>query len=146
MVEKTSKVAHIRQLLTDHPDMPVKQLAKKAKSDPSAVYRVRMQMRGLEATTRKSVRKTLDAVAASESATSNGNGKKRPKMCIELHLPEGPANILIRDQEGVLIGTLVLEKDGLSYRRPNQKPTVNGDRKIGWPFLDKIMDLGFVAQ
>ncbi len=65
-------------------------------------------------------------------------------LSLSLQLPRiaGLSEIKVRNGGGALLGTLILNAEGLSYRRPNQKLPV--DRVIRWETLDKLMQVGFV--
>lgn len=66
----------------------------------------------------------------------------RPALLMDLQLgvTAGQVEVKLRGGRGEMIGTLVLESIGVSYRRPNQKAPA--DRSITWATLDKIMQLG----
>ncbi len=67
-----------------------------------------------------------------------------PALSVSIQLPavSGGAEIKLRNGGGELLGTLVLEQDGMIYRRPNQKSAP--DRKLSWTVLDKLMQSGLV--
>jgi hypothetical protein len=62
---------------------------------------------------------------------------------LSIRLPiNGNAIIQVRNGSTTLLGTLILESDGIRYKRPNQK--LAADRKLTWSVLDKLMQLGII--
>jgi len=73
--------------------------------------------------------------------------RKKPKqstaaLSISIRLPEigGAAEIKVRNGGNELVGTLLIESEGICYRRPNQKSAA--ERGLSWDSLDKLMQLG----
>ena len=84
----------------------------------------------------------------SVTSTKNTPGKKKAPaqqehpVAISLQLHEvDSAMIQLRNGNGNLIGTLVVDNEGVAYRRPNQKTMP--DRKLKWDLMDRLMQVGF---
>lgn len=63
-------------------------------------------------------------------------------MRLEAQVPKDGLILKIRDNQGTMMGTLIIDKEGVSFRRPNQKNTEN-ERKLKWTILEKLMEVGF---
>jgi hypothetical protein len=116
------KTERIEKILRDNPEKSVREIAEEIGVDTSWVYRVRAGLR--DETPRKKPKPDGPC----------------PVMSMSLSLKGGDfVHIQLRNGKE-LLGTIVLDAEGLGYRRPNQKS--QPDRKIKWEILDRLMDIG----
>lgn len=51
--------------------------------------------------------------------------------------------IQVKDHKGEMQGTLVLDAEGIRYKRPNQKKPA--ERRISWQNLGRLMDISLAV-
>lgn len=107
-----SKKEAIIGYIKNHPEADNKTVAKAVKCSVSFVVQVRRTV-----------------------ATKGGNSIKNG---VYIDTGNSTLTVAIRDGGGCLLGTVIINSEGLTYRRPKQKLQ---QKSIGWTMLEKIMGI-----
>ena len=141
-VKRVPRIKEIRKLLDAHPKWTPLEVAHAAECHPTIVYREIKRRRAQEYPLFNTKNQEIPAAKVLQAEPPKAE-KVHNLLELSIRLPiNGNAVIQVRNGSTTLLGTLILESDGIRYKRPNQK--IAADRKLSWNTLEKLMQLGIM--